>query len=57
MFVNEYRLEMFNNECMPGAMSVQCFAHLDEDIGEALPYLNASLGGSHLHSRSTVRNI
>ncbi len=44
MLVNTYRLEIFNNECMPGAMSVQCFAHLDQDVGSALPYLNASLG-------------
>ena len=45
MLVNKYRLEIFNNECMPSAMSVQCFAHLDQDVGPALPYLNASLGG------------
>jgi ArsR family metal-binding transcriptional regulator len=31
---------------MPGAMSVQCFAHLDQDVSEALPYLNAEWGGS-----------
>jgi len=30
---------------MPSAMSVHCFAHLNEDVGEALPFLNASLGG------------
>ena len=29
---------------MPSAMRVQCFAHLDQDVGPALPYLNASLG-------------
>ena len=45
MLLNTYRLEIFNNECMPGAMSVQCFAHLDQDIGAALPYVNAVLGG------------
>jgi ArsR family metal-binding transcriptional regulator len=45
MLLNTYRLEIFNNECMPGATSVQCFAHLDQDIGAALPYLNAVLGG------------
>lgn len=45
MLVSQYRLEIFNNECMPGAMSVQCFAHLDRDAGPALPYLNAALGG------------
>ena len=45
MLVNEYQLEIVNNECMPGSMSVQCFAHLNEDVSEVLPYLNASLGG------------
>ena len=45
MLLNTYRLEIFNNECMPGATSVQCFAHLYQDIGAALPYLNAILGG------------
>jgi len=45
MLLKSYTREIFNNECMPSAMSVQCFAHLDEDVGEALPYLNASLGG------------
>lgn len=45
MLLQSYRLEIFNNECMPGAMSVQCFAHLDQDVSKALPYLNAELGG------------
>jgi ArsR family metal-binding transcriptional regulator len=45
MLLDSYRLEIFNNECMPGAMTVQCFAHLDQDVSEALPYLNAELGG------------
>ena len=45
MLLQSYRLEIFNNECMPGAMSVQCFAHLDQDVSEALPYLNTELGG------------
>jgi len=45
MLLKAYTKEIFNNECMPSAMSVQCFAHLDEDVGEALPYLNAFLGG------------
>jgi ArsR family metal-binding transcriptional regulator len=46
MLLQSYRIEIFNNKCMPGAMSVQCFAHLDQDVSEALPYLNAELGGS-----------
>ena len=45
MLLKSYTKEIFNNECMPSAMSVQCFAHLDEDVGQALPYLNASLSG------------
>lgn len=45
MLASQYRLKIFNNECMPGAMSVQCFAHLDRDVGRVLPYLNAALGG------------
>ncbi|RJQ66450.1 MAG: Fe-S cluster protein [Desulfobacteraceae bacterium] len=45
MLLESYRLEIFNSECMPGAMAVHCFAHLDQDVGEALPYLNTALGG------------
>lgn len=45
MLLESYRLEIVNSECMPGAMGVHCFAHLDQDVGEALPYLNAALGG------------
>ena len=45
MLLESYRLEIFNNECVPGAMTVLCFAHLDQDVSEALPFLNAELGG------------
>jgi ArsR family metal-binding transcriptional regulator len=45
MLLESYRLEIFNSACNPGAMSVHCFAHLDQDVGEALPYLNSVLGG------------
>ena len=45
MLLESYRLEIVNNHCMPEAMSVNCFAHLDQDVGEAIPYLNAVLGG------------
>jgi len=45
MLLKSYTKEIFNNECMPSAMSVQCFAHLYQDVSEVLPYLNASLGG------------
>lgn len=45
MLLESYRLEIFNNTCKPDAMTVQCFAHLDQDISAALPFLNAELGG------------
>lgn len=45
MLLESYHLEIFNNECMPGAMIVQCFAHLDQDVSDALPFINAELGG------------
>ena len=45
MLLKSYRLEFFNNKCMPSAVTIQCFAHLDQDVSAALPYLNAVLGG------------
>ncbi|UCD82940.1 MAG: Fe-S cluster protein [Desulfobacterales bacterium] len=45
MLLESYTKEIFNSECQPGAMAVHCFAHLDQDVGEAIPYLNAALGG------------
>ena len=53
MLLKSYTKEIFNNECMPIATSVQCFAHLGEDIGKAIPYLNASLGG-HTFTQSPL---
>ncbi len=40
-----YRKEVVRPECRPEAESVHCIAHLDEDITEAIPYLNSVLGG------------
>ncbi len=45
MMLTTYQIEIFNNECRPEAISVQCFAHLDQDVSQVLPYLNATLGG------------
>ena len=51
MLLISYEKEIFRPKCNPGFESVHCIAHLDQDIGEALPYLNAELGGfiKHLH--------
>ncbi len=45
MLLKSYRLEIFNSKCQPGAVGVHCFAHLDQDVSCALPYLNSVLGG------------
>ncbi len=45
MLLKGYQAEIFNPTCNPHFQSVHCIAHLDEDVGEALPYLNAVLGG------------
>ena len=45
MLLDSYQLEIFNSKCQPGAMGVHCYAHLDQDVSCALPYLNAVLGG------------
>jgi ArsR family metal-binding transcriptional regulator len=45
MLLENFHLKIFNSACNPGAMAVHCFADLDQDVSEALPYLNAALGG------------
>jgi len=45
MLLRNYTLEIFNSACNPGAMAVHCYAHLEQDISAALPYLNTVLGG------------
>ena len=46
MLLKNYTKEIFRPECNPQFQSIHCFAHLDEDISEVLPYLNTTLGGS-----------
>jgi len=45
MLLTGYRKEISNPTCNNTFQSLHCIAHLDTDISEALPYLNASLGG------------
>ena len=45
MLLQGYKKEMFLPKCNPSFQSVHCVAHLDQDISEALPYLNTELGG------------
>jgi ArsR family metal-binding transcriptional regulator len=45
MLLESYKKEIFRPECNPSFLSLHCIAHLDQDITDALPYLNATLGG------------
>jgi ArsR family metal-binding transcriptional regulator len=46
MLLTGYRKEVFRPSCNASFQSVHCYAHLDDDIQEVLPYLNTVLGGS-----------
>ena len=45
MLLQNYTLEIFKSKCQSNASGIHCFAHLDQDISNVLPYLNAELGG------------
>jgi ArsR family metal-binding transcriptional regulator len=41
MLLKDYRLEIFRSKCHSEHESLHCFAHLNQDIKEVIPYLNA----------------
>jgi ArsR family metal-binding transcriptional regulator len=45
MLLSGYTLEIFRSKCHAGAQTLHCFAHLSDDVGAVLPYLNTVLGG------------
>jgi ArsR family metal-binding transcriptional regulator len=45
MLLQSYTKEIFRPECNPSFQSLHCIAHLEQDITEALPYINSTLGG------------
>jgi ArsR family metal-binding transcriptional regulator len=45
MLLKSYTKKIFRAECNPSFESLHCIATLDQDVSEALPYLNAVLGG------------
>ncbi|OGW38567.1 MAG: Fe-S cluster protein [Nitrospirae bacterium GWD2_57_9] len=45
MLLKGYRAEIFLPTCNSHFQSLHCIAHLDQDVGAVLPYLNAVLGG------------
>ena len=44
MLLTGYRLEIFKSKCDSEATGVHCFAHLNDDISDVLPFLNTVLG-------------
>ncbi len=45
MLLTGYSLEIFKSKCQSEAKGVHCFAHLNDDVCEVLPFLNTVLGG------------
>ncbi len=45
MLLTGYSLEIFKSKCYSEAKGVHCFAHLNDDVREVLPFLNTVLGG------------
>ncbi|MEZ4525440.1 MAG: (Fe-S)-binding protein [Desulfobacterales bacterium] len=46
MLLKSWTKEIFRARCNPSFEAVHCYAHLDQDVGGVIPYLNAELGGS-----------
>ncbi len=45
MLLKGYTKEIFRSRCDARVQTLQCFAHLDDDVTEVIPYLNTVLGG------------
>jgi ArsR family metal-binding transcriptional regulator len=45
MLLTGSRNEFVRPECSHHSQDIACIAHLNDDIGEVIPYLNAALGG------------
>ena len=46
MLISGYKKEIFRAKCNPHFKSLHCYAHLENDISDVIPYLNAVLGGT-----------
>jgi ArsR family metal-binding transcriptional regulator len=45
MLLSGYRKQVSRPECNPNSVALSCTAHLSVDVTEAIPYVNARLGG------------
>ena len=50
MLLSGYTKRILRPECNPAFESVHCIATLNEDVSDALPYLNAELGGTEYYT-------
>ena len=46
MLISGYKKEIFRAKCNPHFKSLHCYAHLENDISDVIPYLNTVLGGT-----------
>jgi len=46
MLLKNYKIEMSRPGCNASFQSLNCNAHLEEDVSEVIPYLNTVLGGT-----------
>ena len=47
MLLNGYKKELFRAKCNPHFKSLHCYAHLEDDISDVIPYLNTVFGGTY----------
>lgn len=52
MLIEDYELEVFTPPCEPGAERYSAVAHVEEDLSEVLPLLNATLRGAVYHPKA-----
>lgn len=52
--IHSWDLELIRPPCRPGAETWDAKAHLEVDIGELLPYLNAALPGARFYPTGEV---
>ena len=56
MLLTSYTKKIFRPECNPSFQSLHCIAHLDQDVTEALPYLNAIAAGEEVPVFRRLKN-
>ncbi len=45
MFIQKWEKELLKSKCNPMQEGIHCIIHVDADLSDVIPYLNAELGG------------